>query len=234
MIGAVGARLRGLPSDVRPSPHWIPTRGLCAPRRGQDVARCIRRTGVRVCGAVERMVEVARVGYWGWESVEERSANGTISSAQQARFAGPVVPMDGKGARMLSDIYWRQVERSTGRLVRARTSGEGVALRLVGSGPALLRFAPATVSVGPTGIASVHAIVGGLLARRPSGLIRFEQRAQDGDVVVVSAISGFHPTLAARPGAPAWTGDLYKRVQSRLHVAVARRFFARLARRVSA
>jgi hypothetical protein len=142
--------------------------------------------------------------------------------------------MDGEGARMLSHIYWREVERSTGNLVRARVSAEGVVLRLAGRGPALLRFAPATLSTDPTGVASVHAIVGGLLARRPSGLIRFEQRAQDGGVLVISAISGFHPTLAARPDAPAWTGDLYKRVQSRLHVAVARRFFARLARGVPA
>ena len=180
------------------------------------------------------MVNVARAArYWGWESVEERSADGAISSAQRAVFAEPVVPMGEGGARMLSGIYWREVERTTGGLIRARASADGLELRLAGRGPALLRFGPAAVSAAPSTIACTHPIVGGLLARRPCGLIRFEQRAQGGDVLVVSAISGFHPTLAARPGAPAWTGELYKRVQSRLHVAVGRRYFARLARGVA-
>lgn len=181
------------------------------------------------------MVDVARAArYWGWESVEERSADGAISSAQRAVFAEPVAPMTEEGARMLSGMYWREVERTTGGLIRARMSADGLELRLAGRGPALLRFGPASVSAAPSVIACSHPIVGGLLARRPCGLIRFEQRAQGDDVLVVSAISGFHPTLAARPGAPAWTGELYKRVQSRLHVAVGRRYFARLARGVAA
>ena len=181
------------------------------------------------------MVDVARAArYWGWESVEERSADGAISSAQRAVFAEPVAPMTEEGARMLSGMYWREVERTTGGLIRARMSADGLELRLAGRGPALLRFGPGSVSAAPSAIACSHPIVGGLLARRPCGLIRFEQRAQGGDVLVVSAISGFHPTLAARPGAPAWTGELYKRVQSRLHVAVGRRYFARLARGVAA
>ncbi len=179
------------------------------------------------------MVDVARAGYWGWESVEERAPDGAISSAQRAMFAGPVVPMQAEGARLLSRIYWREVERSTVGLVRARASSKGVVLRLAVGGPALLRFRPAEVSADPTRITCTHPIGGGILARRPSGSIRFEQHVQDGDVLVVSAISGFHPTLAARPGAPAWTGELYKRVQSRLHVAVGRRYFAGLARRVT-
>jgi len=181
------------------------------------------------------MVDVARAArYWGWESVEERSADGAISSAQRAVFAEPVAPMTEEGARMLSGMYWREVERTTGGLIRARMSADGLELRLAGRGPALLRFGPGSVSAAPSAIACSHPIVGGLLARRPCGLIRFEQRVQGGDVLVVSAISGFHPTLAARPGAPAWTGELYKRVQSRLHVAVGRRYFARLARGVAA
>lgn len=161
-----------------------------------------------------------RGGYWGWESVEERSADGSISSAQRARFAEPAMPMGGEGARMLSSVYWPEVERTTWGLVRARASAEGVVLRLAMGGPALLRFGPAAVSTGaPPAVTCTHPIAGGLLARRPGRSIRFEQRAQDGSMLVVSAISGFHPALAARPGAPAWTGELYKRVQSRLHIA---------------
>jgi hypothetical protein len=179
------------------------------------------------------MADVSRAGFWAWESVEERSADGAISSTQQARFAEAVVPMDAAGGHLLSSAYWREVERSTIGLVRARASSTGVVLRMSGRGPALLRFGPAMVSADSSSVECAHAIVGGLLARRPAGLIRFEQRADDGGVLVISAISGFHPALAARPGAPAWTGELYKRVQSRLHVAVGRRYFAHLAQGVA-
>ena len=47
-------------------------------------------------------------------------------------------------------------------------------------------------------------------------------------MVLVSTIAGFHPTLAGRPGAPAWTGELYKRVQARIHVAISCNYFRRL------
>jgi hypothetical protein len=44
-----------------------------------------------------------------------------------------------------------------------------------------------------------------------------------------STVTGFHPSLGARPGLPAWTGALYVRGQARLHDAIGRRFLARLA-----
>jgi hypothetical protein len=43
-----------------------------------------------------------------------------------------------------------------------------------------------------------------------------------------STITGFFPRLAARQGEPDWTGALYSHVQSRIHVAVSRRYFKRL------
>jgi len=173
---------------------------------------------------------VRRAAYWGWESVEERSGDGAVSSVQRARFARPVVSFSEEGARQLSSTYWCEVERSTQRLVRAPDAAGGISLRAFGRGPALLCFGPAQITVTPTVVGCGHAIAGGLLARRSSGEIRFEQRAQDDGVLVVSAISGFHPTLAARPGMPVWTGELYKHVQSRLHVFVGRRYFDRLMR----
>jgi len=171
---------------------------------------------------------VTRAAYWGWESVEERSGDGAVSSVQRARFGRPVVSFSDEGARQLSATYWREVERSTRRLVRAADSTGGFSLRAFGRGPALLCFGPAEITATPAVVGCGHAITGGLLARRPAGEIRFEQRAQDDGVLAVSAIYGFHPTLAARPGMPVWTGELYKRVQSRLHVFVGRRYFDRL------
>ena len=168
---------------------------------------------------------MTRAAYWGWESVEERSGDGAVSSVQRARFGRPVVSFSDAGARQLSSTYWREVERSTRRFVRAAESPGGVSLHAFGRGPALLCFGPAEITATPAVAGCGHAIAGGLLARKPSGEIRFEQRARDDGVLVVSAISGFHPTLAARPGMPVWTGELYKRVQSRLHVFVGRRYF---------
>ena len=49
-------------------------------------------------------------------------------------------------------------------------------------------------------------------------------------VELSSRISGFVPRLAAKPGRPPWTGTLYDQVQSRIHVAISRRYFSRLAR----
>ena len=58
--------------------------------------------------------------------------------------------------------------------------------------------------------------------------ISFTQRRLHDRVRLESAIAAFHPRLAARPGAPAWTGELYKRVQARLHVAISRSYFREL------
>jgi hypothetical protein len=46
--------------------------------------------------------------------------------------------------------------------------------------------------------------------------------------LVRSTIRGFLPSLAARQGERDWTGALYSQVQNRRHVAISRRYFARL------
>jgi hypothetical protein len=172
---------------------------------------------------------IGRADVWGWESSEARASDGAVESEQRARVDRLVVPLSDDGARRLAGVYWQVVGQATFGLVRARDTGAGLELRLLGRGPALLRFGPARVSVGPDAVGCTHAITGGLLSRTPSGLILFEQRQLADCVLLVSSIAGFHPRLAARPGAPVWTGELYKRVQARLHVAIGRRYFARLA-----
>ena len=42
-----------------------------------------------------------------------------------------------------------------------------------------------------------------------------------------ATIRGFYPRLAAREGRSDWTGALYSHVQSRIHVAISRRYFMR-------
>ena len=155
-----------------------------------------------------------------------------FDSVQRAEFAAPVVERTAAGARRLGELYWREVERSTLGLVRARPAAGGPSLRLLGRGPALLRFGLPEVATSTTGVCCLYPIRGGLLARVAAGSISFTQTGSDG-VEVRSAINGFVPRLAARPGRPRWQGVLYGQVQARLHDAVARRYFARLGREAS-
>jgi len=100
-------------------------------------------------------------------------------------------------------------------------------LRLLGRGPTLLRFGGPTVEVTSALARCTYSIEGGLLARRAAGEITFAQVGGQAPAVR-STIRGFFPRLAARTGEPNWTGALYNQVQSRIHVAVSRRYFARL------
>ncbi|MFZ1879228.1 MAG: hypothetical protein WAU41_03595 [Gaiellaceae bacterium] len=94
-------------------------------------------------------------------------------------------------------------------------------IRLFGRGPALLRFGLPEHAVDANTVRCTYAIQGGLLARAPAGSIRFTQQGVHA-VSVTSAVEGFLPRL----------GVLYAPVQSRLHVALGRRYFSRLRREV--
>jgi hypothetical protein len=162
-------------------------------------------------------------------SSESRSASGAYSSTQCVELPSPVVEHSLSGARRLGDVYWREVERSTIRLVRVREAFGGVELRLLGVGPPLLRFAIPDLDVDSTSVSCAYSITGGLLARRPMGSIRFVQTVADG-VQLWSAISDFYPRLAAERMRPDRGGMLYRQLQARLHVVLSRRYFARLWR----
>ena len=163
----------------------------------------------------------------GWESWQRQTADGAVESEQRIALAAPVVEFSAAGAEQLGRVYWREVERVTGRLVRARQRMGALELRLLGRGPALLRFRGPTVEATSTLATCSYSIEGGLLAQRPAGEISFAQVGGTSPVVR-STIRGFFPRLAARTGEPDWTGALYNQVQSRIHVAVSRRYFARL------
>jgi hypothetical protein len=72
-----------------------------------------------------------------------------------------------------------------------------------------------------------------MLARRAAGSITLSMRGGAGQVELRSAIAGYHPTLAARPGAPAWTGELYDQIQARIHARISRRYFHHLIDQVA-
>ncbi len=156
-----------------------------------------------------------------WSSTQVRLSDGAVESVQRMAFPRPVVEHSQAGARRLGDLYWRELRRATLGVIRATECDDELEIRLLGRGPALLRFGLPEHAVDPNTVRCTYAIQGGLLARAPAGSIRFTQQGVDA-VSVTSAVEGFLPRL----------GVLYAPVQSRLHVALGRRYFSRLRREI--
>lgn len=185
----------------------------------------LARTSVsRLRGLIDR---AGTVEVEGWEAWQGQRADGAVESEQRVVLRRPVVEFSDHGGEQLGRAYWREVERITRRLVRARDRRGSIELRLLGRGPSLLRFGPPTIRATARLVCCSYPIEGGLLAQRSGGEIIFAQTG-DESPVVRSAIRGFFPSLASRSASPDWTGALYNQVQSRIHVAVSRRYFARL------
>ena len=165
-----------------------------------------------------------------WTSSDGRLRSGALESVQRVVLPRPVVEPTTAGARRLGELYWREVEASTLGLVRARAAKEAPELRVLGVGPALLRFGPPTIVASNETVSCRYPVRGGLLARAPGGSIVLTQTHGEA-VELRSAITGLSPGLAsARAGRP--PGLLYRQ-QARLHSAVSRRYFARLWREAS-
>jgi hypothetical protein len=165
----------------------------------------------------------------GWESWHRQTAHGAVESEQRVRLHAPVVETTADGAQQLGATYWDEVERAMRRLVRRRRRDGGLELRVLGVWPVLLAFGEPELLVDGARVSCSYPIAGGVLAQRAAGRIEFVQSA-DGELDLRSAIRGFLPALAARAGRPHWTGALYNQVQNRIHVAISRRYFARLIR----
>lgn len=163
----------------------------------------------------------------GWESTSRQTPDGAVESEQRVVVSAPVVEFDEPGAITLGLTYWREVERFVHGVVRRDQRGGGLALRLLGRRPVLLRFEEPQYEFREGLVSCRYAIAGGLLAQRPGGAISFTQASGDG-IELRSAITHFFPALAARAGRPDWTGTLYNNLQSRAHVAISRRYFRRL------
>lgn len=165
----------------------------------------------------------------GWESWQRQTGDGAVESEQRVPLRAPVVEFSSDGADRLGRAYWREVEHVTRHLVRPRESNGSLELRLFGQGPVLLRFGRPVLKASKLLAECSYPIEGGLLAQRSAGEIVFAQYGGS-EPTIRSTIRGFFPRLAARQGQPDWTGALYSHVQSRIHVAISRRYFARLIR----
>jgi hypothetical protein len=163
----------------------------------------------------------------GWTSLHRQTEDGAVESEQHVLLDRAVVDFTERGAEVLGRSYWDEVRRSTFGIVRVRRHGRALDLRAFGRGPRLLSFGTPVLEVTPTRVGCRFPISGGLLAHKPAGEISFVQSGGEA-LQLASAIHGFFPTLAARAGGPTWTGALYNLVQTRIHVAICRRYFARL------
>ncbi len=169
----------------------------------------------------------------GWETSERVLESGGFESRQRMLVDEPVVEPSESGGRWLGLLYWRAIDDLTRGGVRATWSERGSRLKLLG-GATLLTFGSPDVAVQGEGVSCRYAIQGGLLALRPGGSVTLAQRgaqrgADDGHELTVT-VEEYLPRLAARAGAPWWTGALYAKVQSPFHAAVSRRYFDLLVR----
>jgi hypothetical protein len=165
----------------------------------------------------------------GWETSERVLESGGLESRQRILVAEPVVEASEAGARTLGINYWRAVDRVTRGGVRASWTGDGGKLKLLG-GATLLSFGPAELSFDSGLVSCRYTIEGGLLALRAGGSVTLAQRPGGDEQELSVTVEGYLPRLAARAGAPAWTGILYAKAQSPFHAAVSRRYFDLLLR----
>lgn len=165
----------------------------------------------------------------GWESVERVRESGDVESRQRVLVREPVVESSEAGARWLGVTYWDAVSRSTHGAVRATWGEEAGRLRLL-AGATLLRFGQPELQHADGVVSCGYAIAGGFLALQPGGSVMLAQCAVDSEYELSVTVNQYVPRLAARVGAPHWSGLLYARGQRPFHEAVSRRYFDLLQR----
>ena len=165
----------------------------------------------------------------GWETSERVLESGAFESRQRVLVAEPAVEASAAGARTLGITYWQAVDRFTRGGIRPSWTGDGGKLKLLG-GATLLTFGPAELSFDGGLVSCRYAIEGGLLALRAGGSVTLAQRPEGDQQELSVMVEGYLPRLAARAGAPAWTGMLYAKAQTPFHAAVSRRYFELLLR----
>jgi hypothetical protein len=154
----------------------------------------------------------------GFESLERRHADRSLATEQRVRASRPVVPFTEEGARVLGRRYWLEVAGASRGLVRSCESTDRVELKILGRGPALLRFGGADVSVDEHAVSCSYRIRGGLLSLGERGTLVISQSGLEQPELRV-AVEGF----LARLG-----GGVIYGLQRRAHLAVSRRYFRHL------
>jgi hypothetical protein len=159
---------------------------------------------------------------------ERRTLPFERGSVEHADLVRPLVEPSTSGARELGRLYWEELERATGGLVRARVDDAGVRL-VLGRRLTLLRFGAPELEVEGHDVGCRYSILGGALVSRPGGSLAITQRGEPSARLEV-AVEGYRPALAGR-GARLHRGLFYRALQAPLHRSVSRRFLERAERR---
>lgn len=146
---------------------------------------------------------------------------------QRIALGRPVVEPSATGAVALADAYWAEVRRATGGLVRARRTRGGVELLL--GRITLFRFGPPRATAVDGAIECRFPIAGGLLAKEEGGSLAFVQRVRPPELEV--SVEDYVPRLSSIRERPSLRRFVYRQVQERAHVAIGRRYLARMAAR---
>ena len=146
-----------------------------------------------------------------------------FSSAHWTRLDRPVVASSEEGASRLGRLYFSEVQRITGGLVRPRERTGNVSLTLAGLVD-LITFGSAVPRTGRQCTECRFPIEGGLLVAYSSGSLAIVQR-EGGSPELGLVVTDYAPRLARRSLS---RRALYDNVQARLHVAISRRFLARM------
>ena len=215
---------RGSPRPRRRGAH---RRRLARAHRGDAPRRRPRHRGRAHRGRASMSVS-------GGDPPLERGASrarstGAFESVQRVRLPAPVVEHSAAGAKRLGDAVLARARAldarprpSAGRAPRQWSSGcSGSALHCSG-------FGPPELSVTPSSVTCRYPILGGLLARHAGRLDLVHAdgcRRRRASAPRSTASSLASRTRRLRRG---WNGLLYPQLQTRLHVALGRRYFARL------
>jgi len=165
----------------------------------------------------------------GFETTEQVLESGGFESRQRVLVPEPVVDLSETGARWLGMTYWQAVGGVSRGTVRAAWSDQGGSLRLFGAAT-LFKFGPAELRYADDIVSCRYAIEGGVLALQAGGTVTLAQQTFGLEHELSVAVEGYVPRLAARAGAPQFTGALYARGQRPFHIAVSRRYFELLTR----
>ena len=104
-----------------------------------------------------------------WYTTERVLDSGGFESTQGVLASEPLVESSESGARWLGIAYWQAVNRFTRGAVRARWTGDGGRLTLLG-GASLLSFEPPELAFSDETVSCRYAIKRGL-ARLASGRV---------------------------------------------------------------
>ena len=165
----------------------------------------------------------------GWETNERVLESGGFESRQRVLVAEPCRRALGVGRALA-----RRELLACGRRRDARQRARDVAGR--GRPPPAARrrdAAPVRIAGAPARgrlVSCRYPIEGGLLALRAGGSVTLAQQDEGAEHELSVTVEEYLPRLAARAGAPWWTGALYAKGQSPFHAAVSRRYFELLVR----